>query len=120
MCRVYVRNIPPGFRANAGLETFFRRCFSTDAVLEARLRVTTAELQDCVKKRDTCVANLETSLALEAMTGLAPTHTTGMMLVGEKRQVNSIEGRYNTKKSRFRAAEYSETTFACFPLCNPI
>jgi hypothetical protein len=104
MYRVYVRNIPPDFRTNAGLETFFRHCFSADAVLEARLRVTTAELQACVQKRDTCVANLENVFALEAKTGVAPTHTTttGMMLVGEKRQVNSIEGRYNTKKSRFR------------------
>jgi hypothetical protein len=94
MNRVYVRNIPPGFCTNAGLETFFRHCFSADAVLEARLRVTTADLQACVQKRDAAIANLENALAVEEMTGVAPTHMTGMMLLGETRQVNSIEGRY--------------------------
>jgi hypothetical protein len=95
MCRVYVRNIPADICTNTGLETFFRHCLPADAVLEARLRVTTAELQACVQKRNTCVANLENAIALEAKNGVAPTHTitTGMMLVGEKRQVNSIEGK---------------------------
>jgi hypothetical protein len=80
--------VPPELRTNAGLEAFFRRCVSTDAVLETRLGVFADNLCTTMQKRTAAIANLENAIALEEVTGIVPTHNS--TLFGGER-VNSIE-----------------------------
>lgn len=62
---VYVRNIPPEYRTNQGLESAFSQSFSGNSVLEARLRIKANNLAGQVKKREDCLFRLETAVELE-------------------------------------------------------
>ena len=89
-CRVYVRNIPPEYRSNKGIKTFFQRCYGEDAVVQANLKVKTPQLARVVQKRTTTVLQLENALAIKELKGIEPTHKDGLLAATGK-QVNSIE-----------------------------
>jgi Late exocytosis, associated with Golgi transport/Calcium-dependent channel, 7TM region, putative phosphate/Cytosolic domain of 10TM putative phosphate transporter len=80
---VYVRNIPPEYRSNKGIQDFFAQCFSEDAVLEAKLRIKAGTVVAAVKKRDAIVAKLEHALNYEAVKLQQPMHRV-KPIVGER------------------------------------
>ena len=86
---VFVRNIPPDYRTNSSLEAFFRRCFSNQDVLEARLAVNAPNLTKVVAQRETTLGNLEHSLALLERDGVRPRHSSTMSVLGN--DVDSIQ-----------------------------
>jgi len=103
---VLVRNIPAELeiKSNAMLAAFFRKCFSDDAVLEARLPLTSSNLNRAISMRDRSLADLEHSLALLQKTGERPTHREQLMgMHGD--EVDSIE--YYTQQLEERNAEVS-------------
>lgn len=77
--RVYVSNIPSEIRSNQKLVEFFHHCFSGDPVVDAKVRVVANRLSSLVMKRENVVAKLENALAIEELTGNAPTHKTGLV-----------------------------------------
>jgi hypothetical protein len=84
---VFVRNIPRAYCDNAGVELFFRECFTNHAVVhEAQLRVKTPELSKWVKRREKLLHKLDHAVAYQEKTGKVPQHKTKMC--GEK--VDSI------------------------------
>jgi len=71
---VYVHNIPIEYRSNTKLEQYFKKCFSEEAVAEAKLRIKAPTLQNAVKKRDDLVNKLQHALNYEQVKNEAPTH----------------------------------------------
>lgn len=86
---VYVRNIPVQYRSNAGLLKFFGKCLGEERVVDARVRVTAANLTKQVQKREQAILNLENAIAMEEYLGIT-THKSGLLPVGGT-EVNSIE-----------------------------
>lgn len=74
---VLIRNIPEIYRNNMALEQFMSSCFSVDAVLEARVAVTTSQLAATQQQRSTVLARLEHAWAQWEKTGRRPTHRDG-------------------------------------------
>lgn len=62
---VYVRGIPDEYRSSAELLSFFRRCFSHDAVLEAHVALKIPNLAKKVDERAAVVAKLEHVINVE-------------------------------------------------------
>lgn len=71
---VFVRNVPPDYRSNRSLAEFFRRCFTNQDVLEARLAINAPNLTRILAQRDTTLANLEHALDLYERDGVRPRH----------------------------------------------
>jgi hypothetical protein len=85
---IYVQGIPPEYRTNASLATFFRQCYSEDAILEATVRVNTPNVSKVVAKREQVVAKLDHAIAYEQINGVAKTHRKSVIVGGK---VDSIE-----------------------------
>ncbi|KAL7556777.1 hypothetical protein ACA910_005220 [Epithemia clementina (nom. ined.)] len=86
---VFVRNVPIEYRNNQNLEAFFRRCFTNEDVLEARLAINAPGLAKVLANRDATLANLEHALAVYEREGVRPRHNDTLLVLGS--EVDSIE-----------------------------
>lgn len=102
---VFIRNIPPNYRNNLALEQFMKSCFSSDAVLEARVAVTINQLAGTQKSRASVLAKLEHALAVLDKTGVRPTHRQAFF--GER--LDSIET-YQSELDKLNDKVESERT----------
>lgn len=102
---VFVRNVPSAIQNNIALEEFFSDCFTSDAVVEARVPLQMPQLAKAEAQRDATLANLEHALARYQLHGVRPKHKDDMIgLVGH--EVDSIE--YYTQKLEEQNEDVSE------------
>jgi len=79
---VFVRNIPPEYQSNRGLEAFFATCLGVpNNTMEAHIGLTSKKLKRAVEERDETLQKLEHALAENERFGMTPTHTVKVGLV---------------------------------------
>lgn len=87
---VYVRNIPPEYCSNEALYNYFAGCFSSDKVLEAKVRIKLPSLMNSVSKRKQLVKKLEHAINYQNIKNKVPMHDEIQILTLKREKVESI------------------------------
>ena len=87
---VYVRNIPPEYCSNEALYSYFTGCFTSDKVLETKVRIKLPSLMNSVAKRNLLVKKLEHAINYQNVKNKVPRHEEIQMLTLKREKVESI------------------------------